>query len=162
MTIDPTVSSTPFASIREVSYFKEEEEILFSMHSVFRIGDVRQIDKKSPLYEVDLKLTSDDDEQLRELTDYIRGEVGGSGWHRMGQLLLKIGQFNKGEELYNALLERAAADSDRAYIYHMLGMMKNGQGQYQEAILFHDKALEIDKQNLSEDDLNLSAPYNNI
>ncbi|CAF4842487.1 unnamed protein product, partial [Rotaria sp. Silwood2] len=88
MTIDPTVSSTPFASIREVSYFQAEEEILFSMHSVFRIGEVRQIDQESPLYEVHLKLTSDDDEQLRQLTDYIRGEVAGSGWYRMGKLLL--------------------------------------------------------------------------
>ncbi|CAF2637007.1 unnamed protein product [Rotaria sp. Silwood2] len=75
MTIDPTVSSTPFASIREVSYFKKEEEILFSMHTVFRFGEVRQIDKERPLYEVDLRLTSDDDEQLRKLTARIREEV---------------------------------------------------------------------------------------
>ena len=38
MTIDPSKSSTPFASINGVSYFKEkEDEVLFSMHTVFRI-----------------------------------------------------------------------------------------------------------------------------
>jgi hypothetical protein len=37
MTIDPSVSSAPFASIQDVSYFQTEEEILFSMHTVFRI-----------------------------------------------------------------------------------------------------------------------------
>ncbi|CAF1531484.1 unnamed protein product, partial [Rotaria sp. Silwood1] len=68
MTIDSTESSTPFASIRELSDFAQEDEILFSMHTVFRIGEVRKIDKKSPLYEVDLKLTADDDQQLRRLT----------------------------------------------------------------------------------------------
>ncbi|CAF4577242.1 unnamed protein product [Rotaria sp. Silwood2] len=162
MTIDPTVSSTPFASIREVSYFQAEEEILFSMHTVFRIGDVRQIDKERPLYEVDLKLTSDDDEQLRELTDYIRGEVDDTGWYRMGQLLLKIGQFNKAEELYTALLEQASDDSDRSLIYHQLGWLKDDQGQYTEAASFYEKALEIKEQNSSEDDLDLSASYNNI
>ncbi|CAF5083108.1 unnamed protein product, partial [Rotaria sp. Silwood1] len=80
ITIDPKVSSTPFASIREESYFKDEEEILFTMHTVFRIGEVRKIDNNRALYKVDLKLTSDDDPQLRELTHYIRGEVDGTGW----------------------------------------------------------------------------------
>ena len=38
MSIDPTIRSASFANIREVSYFQAEEEILFSMHTVFRIG----------------------------------------------------------------------------------------------------------------------------
>ena len=42
MTIDPSISATPFANVKNVSYFQEEEEILFSMHSVFRIGQVKQ------------------------------------------------------------------------------------------------------------------------
>ncbi|CAF5138496.1 unnamed protein product, partial [Rotaria sp. Silwood1] len=90
ITIDPTVSSTPFASIKEVSYYKEEEEILFTMHTVFRIGEVRKLDNNRALYQVDLKLTSDDDPTLRELTDYIREEVDDVGWYRMGKLLLQI------------------------------------------------------------------------
>ncbi|CAF4429227.1 unnamed protein product [Rotaria sp. Silwood2] len=163
MTIDPTVSSTPFASIREVSYFQAEEEILFSMHTVFRIGDVRQIDKENPLYEVDLKLTSDDDEQLRELTARIREEVSGStGWYRMGKLLLQIGQFNKAEELYMALLQQASDDSDRAYIYHQLGWLKSDQGQYKEAASFYEKSLEIKRKTLPEDHPSLAPTYSNI
>ncbi|CAF5061563.1 unnamed protein product, partial [Rotaria sp. Silwood1] len=117
MTIDPTESSTPFASIRELSDFAQEDEILFSMHTVFRIGDVRKIDKKSPLYEVDLKLTADDDQQLRRLTKTIAKEIGGDGWYGMGKLLLKISQFDKAEELYTTLLEQASNDSDKAHIY---------------------------------------------
>ncbi|CAF1554841.1 unnamed protein product, partial [Rotaria sp. Silwood1] len=61
----------------------EEEEILFSMHAVFRIGEVRKLDNNRALYQVDLKLTSDDDPQLRELTDFIRQEVDGTGWRRI-------------------------------------------------------------------------------
>ncbi|CAF5048909.1 unnamed protein product, partial [Rotaria sp. Silwood1] len=44
---------------------------------------MRKIDDNSALYQVDLKLTSDDDPQLRELTDFIRKEVNGTGWRRM-------------------------------------------------------------------------------
>ncbi|CAF4876068.1 unnamed protein product [Rotaria sp. Silwood1] len=161
--IDPTESSTPFASIRELSDFAQEDEILFSTHTVFRIGEVRKIDKNSSLYEVDLKRTADDDQQLRQLTDRIQQETSGStGWHRMGKLLLKIGQFDKAEELYTALLEQASDDSDRSYIHNMLGWVKRNQGQYKEAVSFYEKALEIDRKTLPEDHPSLAATYNNI
>ena len=43
MTVDPKINSTPFADIEEYSYFKTEAEVLFSMHSVFRIGEIRAL-----------------------------------------------------------------------------------------------------------------------
>ncbi|CAF1549453.1 unnamed protein product, partial [Rotaria sp. Silwood1] len=162
MTIDPTESSTPFASIRELSEFAQEDEILFSMHTVFRIGEVRKIEKKSPLYEVDLNLTADDDQQLRQLTDRIAEEIDGTGWYRLGKLLLQIGQFDKAEELYTTLLEQASDDSDKAYIYHELGRVKGRQGQYEKQITFYEKALEIDRKTLPEDHPSLANTYNNI
>ncbi|CAF3564150.1 unnamed protein product [Adineta steineri] len=61
MSIDPCLKSTPFASIKEESYFKEEEEILFSMHTVFRLSAIKQMDNNNELYQVELQLTSDDD-----------------------------------------------------------------------------------------------------
>ncbi|CAF4307149.1 unnamed protein product, partial [Rotaria sordida] len=133
------------------------------MHTVFRIGEIQKIDPKSPLHEVDLKLTSDDDQQLRQLTDHIREESSGStGWHRMGKLLLTIGQFDKAEELYTALLEQASDDSDRAHIYHMFGMMKNDKGQYKEAASFYEMSLKIKRKTLPEDHPSLAPTYNNI
>jgi hypothetical protein len=41
ITVDPSIASTPLANINDVSYFKMENESLFSMHSVFRIGQVK-------------------------------------------------------------------------------------------------------------------------
>jgi hypothetical protein len=67
MHIDPDQSTTPFASIREVSYFQTEDEVLFSMHTVFRICDIKPMDGKNRLYEVALTLNSDNDEDLNEL-----------------------------------------------------------------------------------------------
>ena len=41
MTIDPTQSNTPFASIMGASYYEDrEDEVLVSMHTVFRIGEI--------------------------------------------------------------------------------------------------------------------------
>jgi tetratricopeptide (TPR) repeat protein len=145
ITIDPTVSTTPFASIQEMSEMPGEDEILFSMHTVFRIGDIREDGNNNSIYEIDLKLTSDDDPQLHELSDFIRKEITGRRWHRMGQLLLKIGQFDKAEELYLALLEQTPEDSDKALIYNQLGLVKKDQGKYEEAVTFSKESLKIER-----------------
>ncbi len=51
-------------------------------------------------------LTSDNDEQLKYLTDHIRNEIGdGVGWHRMGILLTKMGKFHQAVEIYNILIQ---------------------------------------------------------
>jgi tetratricopeptide (TPR) repeat protein len=163
MTIDPLVSSTPFAVIDEVSYFKTEEEILFSMHTVFRIGEITRIDKCYPLYQVELKLTADDDEQLRTLTHRIRKETAGAtGWKRLDQLLIKLSQFDKAEELYKLLLEQTSDDGEKANYYHQLGCIKDGQGDYEKAIGYYGKSLKIRQKTLPPTHPVFANSYNNI
>ncbi|CAF1440001.1 unnamed protein product [Adineta steineri] len=162
MSIDPCLKAAPFASIQEVSYFKGEEEILFSMHTVFRVNTIKQIGNKNQVYQVELELTSDDDQQLRLLTDRIRKETGGSGWQRIGILLIKTGQFNKAEELYNVLLEQTSNESEKAIYYNQLGYIKNDQGDYEKAIWYHKQGLEIRKQTLPSYHRDLATSYSNI
>ncbi|CAF0785215.1 unnamed protein product [Adineta steineri] len=163
LSIDPCIKSTPFASIKEESYFKEEEEILFSMHTVFRVGAIRHMDNNNQLYQVELQLTSDDDQQLRSLTDRIREEVdGATEWQRLSDLLLKIGQFNKAEELCNVLLEQTSDESEKAYYYHQLGYVKDDQGDYEKAIWYYEQGLEIDQKILPSNHPSLATSYNNI
>jgi hypothetical protein len=61
MKIHPSISATPFAKVWNISYYKEEEEILFCMHSVLRIGQVKQIDENDRLWQVHLTLPIDND-----------------------------------------------------------------------------------------------------
>ncbi|CAF1358621.1 unnamed protein product [Adineta steineri] len=164
MSIDPCTKSTPFACITELSYFKaQEEEILFSMHTVFRVNAIKQMDNKNELYQVELELTSDDDEQLRSLTNRIREETGdGTGWQRLGNLLIKSGQFNKAEELYNVLLEQTFDESEKALYYICLGYVRNQQGDYEKAICYYEQALEIRQKTLPSNHPHLATSYNNI
>ncbi|CAF4162801.1 unnamed protein product, partial [Adineta steineri] len=148
MLIDPRVKSVPFASIKHMSYYNEEEEILFSMHTVFRVGAIKQLDSNKELYEVELQLTSDDDQQLRLLTDRIREEADGIGWERLGKLLLTIGQFDKAEELYHVLLERTSDEGEKQHYYNQLGSVKHDQGDYEKAIWYHEQGLEIKQKTL--------------
>ncbi|CAF3807239.1 unnamed protein product [Adineta steineri] len=163
MLIDPHVKSVPFASIKEVSYYNEEEEILFSMHTVFRVGAIEQMDNNNQLYQVELQLTSDDDQQLRLLADQIRKETsGGTGWQRLGSLLLSICQLNKAEELYNVLLEQTSNEGEKALYYIQLGSVKLAQGDYEKAIWYFEQGLEIYQKTLPSNHPYLATSYNNI
>ncbi|CAF0903085.1 unnamed protein product [Adineta steineri] len=163
MSIDPSIQSAPFASIKEESYFKEEDEILFSMHTVFRVNAIQHTNNNNQLYQVNLELTSDDDQQLRLLTDRIRQEaVGDSGWERLGRLLLKIGQFNKAEELYNVLLEQTSNEGKKALYYNQLGSVHYNQGDYQKAIQYLEQKLETEQKTLPSNHLHFATSYANI
>jgi tetratricopeptide (TPR) repeat protein len=165
MAIDPSKSTTPFASITDVSYFKEkEEEVLFAMHTVFRIGEITPMGENHRLVRVELTLTSDNDPDLRRLTDRIREETfpDSSGWYRLGSVLLKMGQAEKAQQVYEILLEQETEQSAKAYLYHQLGWTKKNQGEYQEAITFYEKALQIKEKSLPPNHPDLASYYNNI
>ncbi|CAF0878240.1 unnamed protein product [Adineta steineri] len=163
MSIDPRIKSTPFASVTELSYFEaQEEEILFSIDTVFRVNAIKQMDENDQIYEVELELTSDDDEQLRVLTDRIRKEAGGTGWQRLGKLLLKIGEFNKAKELYNVLLEQTSNEGTKAFYYCQLGLVHYNQGDYQKAIWYNEQGIEIQQKTLPSNHLDLATSYNGI
>ncbi|CAF4517490.1 unnamed protein product, partial [Rotaria socialis] len=166
MTIDPSKissSKTPFAMIDEHSALPREQEILFTMHTVFRVGEIKQTAENSRLWEVQLTITDESDPQLAGLTNRIKDEVQGTnGWYRMGRLMLKVGHFDQAEELYNELLENSFDDSDRAHIYHQLGWLKDNQGEYQQAVTCYEKSLEIKRKTLPKDDASLAPTYSNI
>ncbi|CAF1015221.1 unnamed protein product [Adineta steineri] len=162
MSIDPNIKTASFASIKEMSYFRYEDEILFSMHTVFRVGAIKQMDNEHQLYQVELELTSDDDQQLRLLTDRIREETSGSGWQRLGILLIKISQLNKAEELYDVLLEQTSDESEKAIYYNQLGYVKLDQGDYEKAIWYYEQGLQNKEKTLPSNHPSLATSYSNI
>jgi tetratricopeptide (TPR) repeat protein len=165
MTIDPAVATTPFASINDVSSQQgAKDEVLFSMHTVFRIHNIKPLDATNRLFQVDMTLTSDNDRQLLILTDRIREETSpdAEGRYRLGALLQKMGQFDSAQQVYGDLLERAKDDAEKQSIYNQLGMAKDNQGDYEEAIIFYEKALKIAQKSLPPNHPDLATCYNNI
>ena len=164
MTIDPSKSTTPFACITDVSYFHEEDEILFSMHTTFRIFNIKSLDENNRLYEVNLVLTNDNDKDLCVLTDRIRQDTfpDSKGWYRMGLILLKMGEFDKAEEVYKVVLTQTINEREQACVYHELGRVKYNQGDYPEAIIFYEKALENFRKILPSIHLNFANCYNDM
>jgi tetratricopeptide (TPR) repeat protein len=165
MTIDPSQSTTPFASIRKVSYYKDkEDEVLFAMHTIFRICDIKPMSENHRLFQVELTLTSDNDKDLRILTDRIREETfpDSEGWYRLGLVLLKMGHSDRAQQVYEILLKQTSNESDKAPIYNQLGRVKNNQGYYSEAITFYEKSLKIYQNPVFLNHPDLAMSYNNI
>ncbi|CAF4565023.1 unnamed protein product [Rotaria sp. Silwood1] len=162
MKIEPSIVSTPFANVRDVSYF-EEEEILFSIHSIFRIGKIQQMDNDR-LWRVDLTLVSDEDPELQVLTEQIHKNTNpnAKGWDRLGMCLIKQEDFNKAQDLYNILLDQTTNDREKADIYNQLGLVKENQGEYQQAIAYYQQSSNILEKILSPTDTRLAASYSNI
>lgn len=110
MEILPSVSVTPYISVADESIYGDEEEILFSMHTVFRINKIEKLDDK--LWQVMLTLTDDNDPQLKQITECIRNEIGGAnGWLSIATLLHKMGKFDKALEVYTTVVETTFNDS---------------------------------------------------
>lgn len=161
--IDSSISLTPFACISHLSQFDVEEEILFSMHTVFRIEEISQLENHDQLYHVKLKLTSDNDQQLSILTERLQMEVEGStGWGRLGQLLFKLGQYDKAQDLYQVLLDQTTDESRKIHFYHQLGLIKANQGNYLEGLALCERAIQMKETMLPPNHPDLSNSYNNI
>jgi len=163
MEIDPRISSAPFASLDNISNFPHEQEVLFSMHTVFRIGDMKQIDDR--LWEVNLTLTSDNDERLTRLTEHMREEIGGkTGWDQLGSLMYKMGEFDKTEEIYKTLLETTSDnDLDRlAFLHQEIGRALFNTGDLPRALSYYERTVEIQQKLISSDRLDLAITYRNM
>ena len=162
ITVDTSTSTTPFACIDNFSYYPHEKEILFSMHTVFRIGEIAQDIEHQSLYKIELTLTDENDPQLTGLTQRMREELRGAGWHRMGQLMLRVGDFNGAEQLYMELLKNTDNERTRSLYFRRLATAKQNQGEYIEAVKYFEESIEIDERTQDKNDLDLSASYNDI
>ncbi|CAF3593551.1 unnamed protein product [Rotaria socialis] len=166
ITIGPAQSTTPFASVAEVGYFKnEEDEILFAMHTVFRIKRIGQADKNPRIFRVELELTNDNDKDLQALTGTIREETypDEAGWQRLAEVLvMKLGQPVKAEEIYQILMKQESRDNKKGYLYNRLGLCKLKQAEYTEAIQFYEKSIETYEMYSQEDHLGIAWSYSNL
>lgn len=166
MKIDPLLTNSyPFAGLDRISYYSDQErEILFSMHTVFRIVEIKQIEHR--LWQINLILTNDHDEQLRQLTDHMRKEIfQETGWLQFGQLLHRMGLFDQALRLYETLLYSTNIETcaERSFLHHQVGFIYAEQKQQIDKALKHFRmTLSIELIHEQEDHERLASICNNI
>ncbi|CAF2633795.1 unnamed protein product [Rotaria sp. Silwood2] len=172
MTIDTAIcikSSTSFAEVSKVSFFGgNEEEIIFSTHTIFRIEHIEQIhdEHTDRLWQVNLALAGNQDDDFNKLTAHIREEVNlkslTRGVPQLAFILLKLGEPAKAVNLYSSLLPKTTSDMDQADYNHKLGWAYNDMGEYSKALSSYERSLEVRKIVLPPNHPDLATSYNNI
>ena len=160
ITIDPSISSTPFANIEKILTNEQGANILFSMHSTFRITNMRTIDANDRLWEVQLLTIDNKDPQLRLVTEHIQEEAypHSKDWHRLGDTLIKLQQFDKAKKVFH-LLAASEITAENADIHRKLGMITEKQEEYDRAVSYYKMSLEINQRIFPPTHSNLSTSY---
>ena len=163
MNIDPYITLIPFASIKDISYSRNEDEILFSIHTVFRIGNITQTSENNNIWQIDLIQINENDHELFTVMKRLQDETEGyTGWDRLGRFFIKLGLYDKAQFLYETLLKTTTDDYERANIFNQLGWINNTLNQYENATLFYNDSLAIIER-ISPNDLNnLASIYTDI
>ena len=163
LNIDPTITRAPFADVTNSSSIKREEEILFSMHSVFRIGPMKKLIDDDRIWEIQLKFTSENDPDFYALTEKMRAETKGpSPRFQLGQLMIKLAKLDNAEHLYLTLLRETIDEKQKAPLFQQLGAIYHCQGKSTEAIKYYQKYLDISKSHLPADHPDMATSHSNI
>jgi hypothetical protein len=96
----------PFANISSLSFFSQEEGILSMFGSIFRILNIQQ--DQNRVWIIQLKLSSDQDHNLKRVVDYIRDEngQGETDLCTLGNVLYRMGKFDVAEKYYRRYLNQ--------------------------------------------------------
>jgi tetratricopeptide (TPR) repeat protein len=119
-------SSTTFMSLETLGYYlNSSSEILFSVDSIFHIGEIKQIEDK--IWQIDLTLMKHSNQKLKEYLQSLEDIEGETAWQQLGFYFIQINQYDKAEELYKTLIESNSINDPKnlsllneqlAFIYH--------------------------------------------
>ncbi|CAF3357314.1 unnamed protein product [Rotaria sp. Silwood2] len=150
--IDPINSEfIPFASLDQLSYDSNtNNDVLFSMNSVFRIASMAKTEKN--IWHVQLTGANENDYSLKLSIGFMSLLAPKEkGWNKLGQVMIFVNKLKRAEDLYKILMESIDINDKKAM-----------NGSYDEASLFFEKELQIQKKILPSRHVDLASLYNLI
>jgi tetratricopeptide (TPR) repeat protein len=151
----------PFANITSISYYSNEQEILFMLGSIFRLIDIKQ--EENNLWIIQMNLSDYKDENLKKLFDNIKNQSSGindeTSLISFGNILYQMGKYDLAEKYFHYLLKDLSPDhQDISRCYHALGVIALIKDNYDLSLQWHEKSLKI----LNLNDPRLADSYNCI
>ncbi|CAF3710860.1 unnamed protein product, partial [Didymodactylos carnosus] len=161
--INTSDDTKPYANIKELSVMHDEDEVLFSIGTIFRIKSVEQA-TDTGIWSVKLLLKSQSDEQLQVLSEQIRKEThGSSSLHTLGHLLREMGEYAKAERYLRRLINDTLPNNPvMGTFYNTIGLLHSDQGEHTQALKHYEQALEIQLKTLGPNHPNVATTYSNI
>ncbi|CAF1186827.1 unnamed protein product [Didymodactylos carnosus] len=148
--VDTRLETRAFADISDMSYFHSEQEVLFTLGSVFRLENV-MFDEREALWCVRLTLCNEDDQDMKEMYEHQKESVGGGDEQAsllsLGSVLYHMGEFEKAKQYYTRVLDELSDDDINVAVYHYrLGEVSASQGEYDVALDHLNEAVKLYKK----------------
>ncbi|CAF1502842.1 unnamed protein product, partial [Didymodactylos carnosus] len=152
----------PFCSINDISNYNEEEEVLFSIGSIFRIESIDNL--SNGVTKISLTLTTDEDEQLKQLRQHIRMELGEVlNLNALGILMLDMGEYRYAQQYFTKSIQNhQLAHHDIPQNYNYIGLAHTKNPEYDKALQNYEKTPETKLKSSPFNHPSLATTYNNI
>ena len=153
-----------FGCIEQFSPFAEsEEEWLFSMDAVFRI---EQLEYRQQTWEMRLRLTNDQDENINKFLGHIRKNIHLSRPNplvSLCRLFARLGEYDKAVEICQNHLDSDGGWEIQATLCDTLALM-HAEENYQDQLIlqYHQQALENMTAHVDVDHPILASYYSNL
>ncbi|UJR17217.1 hypothetical protein I4U23_004112 [Adineta vaga] len=156
-------SSKPFANIQNYSHLKTENEILFTLGTVFQIDSVEILTDE--IWHVKLTLYDEDDDMDRnELIDNLKSDIKDtSEVSTLAKLLIEINEIDKAEYFYHLILKDLPLNHcDRIAVQNNIGAIHASKGDYKTALKCYKQSFKLSQTLLPYDFVTVSMILNNI
>jgi tetratricopeptide (TPR) repeat protein len=162
ISVDISIKTQPFADIHMWSVNQDEEEILFTMGTIFKIESCEEFNEE--FWHVKLSLSNEYDPQIQRLLGHYYTRIGQTtSLLMLGEFLHKIHELEKAERYYQLLIrELPAHHVDVGMALNNIGTIYTERGVYKTARMYLQKALKIYKETLPVCHLNVAEIYLNL
>ncbi|CAF1382373.1 unnamed protein product [Rotaria sordida] len=163
----------PFAHIHHYSYNTDENEVLFSMGTIFRIDSIELLTDE--IWFVKLILNEEEDKNSSDLINHFKKEINQTEHHLMtlGKFLYLMGDLDKAEKYYRLFLDQILSSKllfDNTYhhnemiamLFNDLALVYNARGNFELALKNYQHALDIYLSLEPMNPISNTAIYSNI
>jgi len=160
---DPVPADVVLADITGESHFGSgESEWLFSLNTIFRIDSVQK-DDINGVQLVHLTLTNSQDAQLMKLTEHFRATINDiKPLIELGRLTYEMGNVPAALTFYTKALESETEWQGRSLILNNLGAFYDDLDDLDNALMYYQQSLEIDKEHRPASHPSFGPTYSNI
>ncbi|CAF1003342.1 unnamed protein product [Didymodactylos carnosus] len=153
----------PFADISQISAIEDEEEVLFSIGTVFRLDNFQQL--ADGTWIVEMSLSKEDDDTLKNIIEPYQKLIDETPiFLLMGEFLLQIGEPEKAERYYRIYIEQDTTENSFtiARVYEKIADVCIKKCEYASALENYELALTKYLETLPTNDPIIKKTYDKV
>jgi tetratricopeptide (TPR) repeat protein len=160
ITIDPQLQTKPFANVSQLSFYKNENEILIMLGALFHIDKISE-DKKNHMWITYLSLAEESDYRLKDTFAHMKQKIGEeTNLASLGKILFEMGEYDQVDKCYQHMMYHAQLDLSVAH--SGLSKAALGKNNLTKAVQHEQEALQIKSSILTDNHRDLAVSYSRL